>query len=83
MPRSFRVSKTAAALSSSVELTATTDMWSHSTRLMRKFRWNATFRTVVDAYAAVGMTDLVVPWPRHDPPYAGTESILDQIAAHG
>jgi alkanesulfonate monooxygenase SsuD/methylene tetrahydromethanopterin reductase-like flavin-dependent oxidoreductase (luciferase family) len=41
----------------------------------------ATFRTVVDAYAAVGITDLVVPWPRHEPPYAGHESILDQIAA--
>jgi len=43
----------------------------------------ATFRTVVEAYAAVGMTDLVVPWPRHEPPYAGSESILEQIAAHG
>ena len=43
----------------------------------------ATFRTVVDAYAAVGTTDLVVPWPRHEPPYAGHESILDQIAALG
>jgi hypothetical protein len=41
------------------------------------------FRTVVDAYAAVGITDLVVPWPRHEPPYAGNESILDQIAALG
>jgi alkanesulfonate monooxygenase SsuD/methylene tetrahydromethanopterin reductase-like flavin-dependent oxidoreductase (luciferase family) len=43
----------------------------------------ATFRTVVDAYAAVGITDLVVPWPRHEAPYAGNESILDQIAALG
>ncbi len=43
----------------------------------------ATFRTVVEAYAAVGITDLVVPWPRHEPPYAGNESILDQIAALG
>jgi alkanesulfonate monooxygenase SsuD/methylene tetrahydromethanopterin reductase-like flavin-dependent oxidoreductase (luciferase family) len=43
----------------------------------------ATFRTVVDAYGAVGVTDLVVPWPRHEPPYAGDESILDQIAALG
>jgi alkanesulfonate monooxygenase SsuD/methylene tetrahydromethanopterin reductase-like flavin-dependent oxidoreductase (luciferase family) len=43
----------------------------------------ATFRTVVDAYAAVGITDLVVHWPRHEPPYAGNESILDQIAALG
>jgi len=43
----------------------------------------ATFRTVVDAYAAVGITDLVVHWPRHEPPYAGHESILDQIAAVG
>jgi hypothetical protein len=37
------------------------------------------FRTLVEAYAAVGVTDLVVPWPRKDPPYVGDESILDQI----
>ncbi len=43
----------------------------------------ARFRTVVDAYAGVGITDLVVPWPRHEPPYAGNESILEQIAALG
>lgn len=40
-----------------------------------------TFRNVVDAYMAVGITDLVVPWPRHGPPYAGNESILDLIVA--
>jgi alkanesulfonate monooxygenase SsuD/methylene tetrahydromethanopterin reductase-like flavin-dependent oxidoreductase (luciferase family) len=38
-----------------------------------------TFRTVVDAYMSVGITDLVVPWPRHGSPYAGNESILDLI----
>jgi alkanesulfonate monooxygenase SsuD/methylene tetrahydromethanopterin reductase-like flavin-dependent oxidoreductase (luciferase family) len=38
------------------------------------------FRAVVDAYAAVGVTDLVVPWPRPEPPYAGDESILERIA---
>jgi alkanesulfonate monooxygenase SsuD/methylene tetrahydromethanopterin reductase-like flavin-dependent oxidoreductase (luciferase family) len=37
------------------------------------------FRAVVDAYAAVGVTDLVVPWPRPEPPYAGDESILERI----
>lgn len=38
------------------------------------------FQAVVDAYSAAGMTDLVVPWPRPEPPYAGSEAILDQIA---
>lgn len=52
-------------------------------RLDSGLRSVATFRTVVDAYAAVGITDLVVPWPRPGPPYAGDESILDQIVALG
>ena len=38
------------------------------------------FKTVVDAYASVGMTDLVVHWPRPEPPYAGSDAILDEIA---
>lgn len=37
------------------------------------------FRAVVDAYASVGVTDLVVHWPRQRPPYAGDESILDEV----
>ena len=32
------------------------------------------------AYAAVGVTDLVVHWPRPSEPYAGDPSILEQIA---
>ncbi len=38
-----------------------------------------TFARVRDAYAAVGVTDLVVPWPRSDEPYAGDPSVLEQI----
>lgn len=38
------------------------------------------FRAVVDAYASVGITDLVVHWPRSEPPYAGDAAILDEIA---
>ena len=37
------------------------------------------FRTVVEAYEAVGITDLVVHWPRPEPPYEGDESILADI----
>jgi alkanesulfonate monooxygenase SsuD/methylene tetrahydromethanopterin reductase-like flavin-dependent oxidoreductase (luciferase family) len=37
------------------------------------------FRTVLAAYESVGVTDLVVHWPRPEPPYAGDESILDEI----
>ena len=38
------------------------------------------FREVRDAYAAIGITDLVVHWPRASEPYAGDEAILDEIA---
>lgn len=38
------------------------------------------FREVKDAYGAVGVTDLVVHWPRPSEPYAGDDSILDRIA---
>ena len=41
-----------------------------------------TFNTTVTAYAAVGVTDLVVHWPRHEPPYAGDDTILSEIARH-
>ncbi len=37
------------------------------------------FDEVKEAYAAVGVTDLVVPWPRPSEPYAGDESILEHI----
>jgi alkanesulfonate monooxygenase SsuD/methylene tetrahydromethanopterin reductase-like flavin-dependent oxidoreductase (luciferase family) len=33
------------------------------------------------AYAAIGITDLVIPWPRPSEPYVGAESILESIAA--
>ena len=39
------------------------------------------FHEVRDAYAALGVTDLVVHWPRSSPPYQGDESILEAIAA--
>jgi alkanesulfonate monooxygenase SsuD/methylene tetrahydromethanopterin reductase-like flavin-dependent oxidoreductase (luciferase family) len=39
------------------------------------------FREVRDAYAALGVTDLVVHWPRPSPPYEGDEAILEAIAA--
>jgi alkanesulfonate monooxygenase SsuD/methylene tetrahydromethanopterin reductase-like flavin-dependent oxidoreductase (luciferase family) len=32
-----------------------------------------------DAYAAAGITDLVVPWPRAHEPYAGDPSVLEHI----
>ena len=38
-----------------------------------------TFDDVKEAYAAVGVTDLVVHWPRASEPYAGDESILERI----
>lgn len=37
------------------------------------------FRATRDAYAAVGVTDLVVHWPRPEPPYLGDEAILTDI----
>ena len=40
----------------------------------------AAFDEVKEAYAAVGVTDLVVHWPRPDGPYAGDQSILEHIA---
>ena len=39
------------------------------------------FREVREAYAALGVTDLVVHWPRSRPPYQGDEAILAAIAA--
>lgn len=35
---------------------------------------------VVDAYRAIGVTDLVFHWPRADAPYQGDEAVLDAIA---
>ncbi len=37
------------------------------------------FAEVKQAYAAVGVTDLVVHWPRASAPYAGDESVLDRL----
>ena len=37
------------------------------------------FARVRDAYEAVGVTDLVVPWPRPRAPYAGDPSVLERI----
>jgi len=41
------------------------------------------FREVREAYAEVGVTDLVVHWPRRQEPYAGDESALEAIAHEG
>jgi hypothetical protein len=40
----------------------------------------ARFAEAKEAYAAVGVTDLVVHWPRPTDPYAGDESIMERIA---
>jgi alkanesulfonate monooxygenase SsuD/methylene tetrahydromethanopterin reductase-like flavin-dependent oxidoreductase (luciferase family) len=37
------------------------------------------FNAVKEAYASVGVTDLVVHWPRPADPYAGDEAILEHI----
>jgi hypothetical protein len=39
----------------------------------------AAFEEAKLAYAAVGVTDLVVHWPRPSEPYAGDPSILEGI----
>jgi hypothetical protein len=49
-------------------------------RLDGGLRSRAAFRAVVDAYESVGITDLVVHWPRPEPPYAADESMLEEIA---
>lgn len=49
-------------------------------RLDSGLRSTEAFRTVVAAYESVGVTDLVVHWPRPDEPYAGNASILEEIA---
>ena len=49
-------------------------------RLDGGLRSRAAFRAVVDAYESVGITDLVVHWPRAEPPYAADESMLEEIA---
>jgi len=41
----------------------------------------AAFTEVTEAYAEAGATDLVVHWPRSTDPYAGDESILEDIIA--
>ena len=37
------------------------------------------FRDTVGRYADVGVTDLVVPWPRAEPPYAADLGVFEQI----
>ena len=39
------------------------------------------FRDAVGRAAELGFTDVVVHWPRHDGSYAGSESVVEQIAA--
>lgn len=40
----------------------------------------AQFEETTSAYAEVGVTDLVVHWPRPTPPYAGDPAVLEAIA---
>lgn len=37
------------------------------------------FADTAGRYAALGVTDLVVHWPREDEPYAGSEAVFEQI----
>jgi alkanesulfonate monooxygenase SsuD/methylene tetrahydromethanopterin reductase-like flavin-dependent oxidoreductase (luciferase family) len=48
-------------------------------RLDSGLQSRAAFDEVRSAYAEVGVTDLVVHWPRASEPYAGDESILEEI----
>ena len=48
-------------------------------RLDSGLRSAASFAELREIYEAVGVTDLVVHWPREDEPHAGDESILEQI----
>jgi alkanesulfonate monooxygenase SsuD/methylene tetrahydromethanopterin reductase-like flavin-dependent oxidoreductase (luciferase family) len=48
-------------------------------RLDAGLRSSAAFTEVKEAYASVGTTDLVIPWPRPSEPYAADDSILDHI----
>lgn len=48
-------------------------------RLDGGLRSDEEFRAVLDAYASVGITDLVVHWPRPEPPYAADEAVLDVL----
>ncbi len=49
-------------------------------RLDGGLRSGQAFAEVRDAYRSVGAADLAVHWPRPEPPYAGDESILADIA---
>ena len=40
------------------------------------------FEEMVGHAEALGFTDVITHWPRPDEPYAGTESVLDDVAAH-
>ena len=39
----------------------------------------AAFEDVTGAYAEIGVTDLVVHWPRPSEPYAGDPTMLERI----
>ena len=39
------------------------------------------FTEAVHQYAAAGITDLVVPYPRAEPPFVGSMAVLDRVAA--
>jgi hypothetical protein len=37
------------------------------------------FRDTVGRYEEIGVTDLVVHWPRPDPPYAGDQATFERV----
>ncbi len=39
------------------------------------------FAEVESTYADLGITDVVIPWPRATEPYAGDEALLESISA--
>jgi alkanesulfonate monooxygenase SsuD/methylene tetrahydromethanopterin reductase-like flavin-dependent oxidoreductase (luciferase family) len=39
-----------------------------------------TFRDVAEQYRAAGITDMVVPFPRAEPPFAGNPAVLERVA---
>ena len=48
---------------------------------MPAWRPRPPFEEVRGRYAEVGVTDLVVHWPREDEPYAGDPEMFERIVA--
>ncbi|OXM45027.1 LLM class flavin-dependent oxidoreductase [Amycolatopsis alba] len=50
-------------------------------RAQAPFSSAAAFADVAGRYAEVGVTDLIVPFPRNEPPYEGDLRVLEKVAA--